>query len=46
MIEEVYFDEMVGRINVNMIFSYSSGVFLVMSGEMIIEESRSVLEFL
>lgn len=46
MIEEVYFDEMVGCINVNMIFLYLLGVFLVMLGEMIIEESCLVLEFL
>lgn len=44
--EEVYFEEMVGCVNVNMIFFYFLGVLLVMSGEMIIEESCLVLEFL
>lgn len=46
MTEEVYFDEMVGCINANMIFLYLLGVFLVMLGEMITEESCLVLEFL
>ncbi len=44
--EEVYIDEMVGRINANMILPYPPGVPLVMPGEMITEESRPVLEFL
>ena len=46
MTEEVYLDEMVGRINANMILPYPPGVPLVMPGEMITEESRPVLEFL
>ncbi|MBJ3813358.1 lysine decarboxylase CadA [Shimwellia pseudoproteus] len=45
-IEEVYMDEMVGRVNANMILPYPPGVPLVMPGEMITEESRPVLEFL
>ncbi|HAB2723973.1 TPA_asm: amino acid permease [Salmonella enterica subsp. enterica serovar Enteritidis] len=44
--EEVYLEEMVGRVNANMILPYPPGVPLVMPGEMITEESRPVLEFL
>jgi lysine decarboxylase len=45
-VEEVYLEEMVGRVNANMILPYPPGVPLVMPGEMITEESRPVLEFL
>lgn len=44
--EEVYMEEMVGRVNANMILPYPPGVPLVMPGEMITEQSRPVLEFL
>ncbi len=44
--EEVYLDELVGRVNANMILPYPPGVPLVMPGEMITEQSRPVLEFL
>ena len=44
--EEVYLEEMIGRINANMILPYPPGVPLVMPGEMLTEESRPVLEFL
>ncbi len=40
-----YLEEMVGRVNANMILPYPPGVPLVMPGEMITEESP-VLEFL
>lgn len=36
--EEVYLEEMVGRVNANMILPYPPGVPLVMPGEMITEE--------
>ncbi|WP_108649503.1 lysine decarboxylase [Dongshaea marina] len=45
-VEECYMDEMVGKINANMILPYPPGVPLVMPGEMITEESRPVLDFL
>ncbi|MGL5122060.1 MAG: lysine decarboxylase CadA [Plesiomonas shigelloides] len=45
-IEECYLEEMVGKINANMILPYPPGVPLVMPGEMITEESRPVLDFL
>ncbi len=45
-IEEVYMEDMVGRVSANMILPYPPGVPLVMPGEMITEESRAVLEFL
>ncbi|VTN14689.1 Lysine decarboxylase, inducible [Raoultella terrigena] len=38
--EEIYLEEMVGRVNANMILPYPPGVPLVMPGEMITEESR------
>ncbi|ARD39450.1 lysine decarboxylase CadA [Edwardsiella ictaluri] len=44
--EEVYLDEMIGKVNANMILPYPPGVPLVMPGEMLTEESRPVLEFL
>ncbi|RTF45171.1 lysine decarboxylase LdcC [Serratia marcescens] len=45
-VEEVYLEEMVGKVNANMILPYPPGVPLVMPGEMLTEESRPVLEFL
>lgn len=45
-IEECYLDDMIGKINANMILPYPPGVPLVMPGEMITEESKPVLEFL
>ncbi|MGL4455461.1 MAG: lysine decarboxylase CadA [Plesiomonas sp.] len=45
-IEECYLEDMVGKINANMILPYPPGVPLVMPGEMITEESRPVLDFL
>ncbi|WP_108650732.1 lysine decarboxylase [Dongshaea marina] len=45
-VEECYMDEMVGKINANMILPYPPGVPLVMPGEMITEKSRPVLDFL
>ncbi|MGL5237405.1 MAG: lysine decarboxylase, partial [Plesiomonas shigelloides] len=45
-VEECYLEEMVGKINANMILPYPPGVPLVMPGEMITEESRPVLDFL
>ncbi|TBL49309.1 lysine decarboxylase CadA [Obesumbacterium proteus] len=44
--EEVYLEEMIGKVNANMILPYPPGVPLVMPGEMLTEESRPVLEFL
>ncbi|EFE21562.1 lysine decarboxylase, inducible [Edwardsiella tarda ATCC 23685] len=44
--EEIALDEMIGRVNANMILPYPPGVPLVMPGEMLTEESRPVLEFL
>lgn len=44
--EEIYLEEMIGRVNANMILPYPPGVPLVMPGEMLTEESRPVLEFL
>ena len=45
-IEEVYIDEMIGRVNANMILPYPPGVPLVMPGEMLTEDNRPVLEFI
>ncbi|MOA03231.1 Lysine decarboxylase, inducible [compost metagenome] len=45
-VEEVYLEDMVGKVNANMILPYPPGVPLVMPGEMLTEESRPVLEFL
>ncbi|MBW7981367.1 lysine decarboxylase CadA [Enterobacillus tribolii] len=44
--EEVYLEDMVGKVNANMILPYPPGVPLVMPGEMLTEESRPVLDFL
>ena len=45
-VETVDIRELVGRISANMILPYPPGVPVVMPGEMITEESRSVLDFL
>ncbi|HBZ17087.1 MULTISPECIES: lysine decarboxylase LdcC [Pantoea] len=45
-VETVDIGELVGRISANMILPYPPGVPVVMPGEMITEESRSVLDFL
>ncbi|HDD9174594.1 TPA: lysine decarboxylase LdcC [Escherichia coli] len=44
--EECFIEELVGKINANMILPYPPGVPLVLPGEMITESSRPVLEFL
>ncbi|PKH05893.1 lysine decarboxylase [Moritella sp. Urea-trap-13] len=44
--EEVKLNEMVNRVNANMILPYPPGVPLVLPGEMITETSRPVLDFL
>lgn len=45
-IEDCYIEDMIGKINANMILPYPPGVPLVMPGEMITEDSRPILEFL
>ncbi|URQ59537.1 lysine decarboxylase CadA [Pantoea alhagi] len=45
-VEEVYLEEMVGRVSANMILPYPPGVPLIMPGEMITDETLPVLEFL
>lgn len=45
-VQDCYIEEMIGKINANMILPYPPGVPLVMPGEMITEESRPILEFL
>lgn len=45
-VEECYLEDMVGKVNANMILPYPPGVPLVMPGEMITEECRPILEFL
>lgn len=45
-VQDCYIEDMVGKVNANMILPYPPGVPLVMPGEMITEESRSILEFL
>jgi lysine decarboxylase len=44
--EEVKLDELVNRVNANMILPYPPGVPLILPGEMITETSRPVLDFL
>ncbi|HFP0916440.1 TPA: lysine decarboxylase LdcC [Escherichia coli] len=44
--EECFIEDLVGKINANMILPYPPGVPLVLPGEMITESSRPVLEFL
>lgn len=45
-VEDIRIEDMVGRINANMILPYPPGVPLVMPGERLTEKSRPVLEFL
>ncbi|HHF3533201.1 TPA: lysine decarboxylase LdcC [Haemophilus influenzae] len=45
-VQDCYIEDMVGKVNANMILPYPPGVPLVMPGEMITEESRPILEFL
>ncbi|MFC3112306.1 lysine decarboxylase LdcC [Rodentibacter caecimuris] len=45
-VQDCYIEDMIGKINANMILPYPPGVPLVMPGEMITEESRPILEFL
>lgn len=45
-IMEVYLEELLGKVNANMILPYPPGVPLVMPGEKLTEENRPVLEFL
>ncbi len=45
-IETVDLRQLIGRVSANMILPYPPGVPLVMPGEMITEESRTVLDFL
>ncbi len=44
--EEVKLEELVNRVNANMILPYPPGVPLILPGEMITETSRPVLDFL
>lgn len=44
--EECFIEDLVGKINANMILPYPPGVPLVLPGEMITESNRPVLEFL
>lgn len=45
-VEEIYVDDMIGRVSANMILPYPPGVPLVMPGEMLTEENRSTLQFI
>lgn len=45
-VQDCYIEDMVGKVNANMILPYPPGVPLVMPGEIITEESRPILEFL
>lgn len=45
-VEEIKLNDVIGRINANMILPYPPGVPVVLPGETITEESRPVLEFL
>jgi lysine decarboxylase len=45
-IEKCPLDQLLGRVSANMILPYPPGVPLVMPGEMITQESRTVLDFL
>ncbi|HHS0406470.1 TPA: lysine decarboxylase LdcC [Haemophilus influenzae] len=45
-VQDCYIEDMVGKVNANMILPYPPGVPLVMPGQMITEESRPILEFL
>lgn len=45
-VEEIYLEDMIGRVSANMILPYPPGVPLVMPGEVLTEETRPVLDFL
>ncbi|MET6677341.1 lysine decarboxylase [Citrobacter amalonaticus] len=45
-VEEIYVDDMIGRISANMILPYPPGVPLVMPGEMLTKENRATLKFI
>lgn len=45
-IMEVYLDDMLGKVNANMILPYPPGVPLVMPGEKLTEANRPILDFL
>ena len=45
-VEEIYVDDMIGRVSANMILPYPPGVPLVMPGEMLTEENRATLQFI
>ncbi|HHF0413345.1 TPA: lysine decarboxylase LdcC [Haemophilus influenzae] len=45
-VTDCYIEDMIGKVNANMILPYPPGVPLVMPGEMITEDSRLILEFL
>jgi lysine decarboxylase len=44
--EEIYIEDLIGRVNADMILPYPPGVPLVMPGEMITKESQCILDFL
>ena len=44
--EEVRLEELINRVNANMVLPYPPGVTLIMPGEMITETSRPILDFL
>jgi lysine decarboxylase len=44
--EEIYIEELAGRISADMILPYPPGVPLIMPGEMITKESQCILDFL
>jgi lysine decarboxylase len=44
--EEVYVEDLLGRVNANMILPYPPGVPVVLPGETITDESKGVLDFL
>lgn len=45
-VEKCRLQDLIGKVNANMILPYPPGVPLIMPGEMVTEESRSVLDFL
>ncbi|HFP2406770.1 TPA: lysine decarboxylase LdcC, partial [Escherichia coli] len=45
-VETIALEQLVGRVSANMILPYPPGVPLLMPGEMLTEESRTVLDFL
>ncbi|MCZ5424209.1 hypothetical protein O5558_20290 [Escherichia coli] len=45
-VETIALEQLVGRVSANMILPYPPGVPLLMPGEMLTKESRTVLDFL